>query len=417
MGQLSNALCLDRDSIIQPLRAGVVPLKGLEYFQVGREQEINAVLKDLKRIESGGASFRFISGEPGSGKTFLLNSMHSRALSHGLVVVSARLSANKCFVGAQGQAQSLYTSLMQSMATPARPMGEAMANVVERFVVNTVREANELGILPDIHIANRLACFEELAAGFDFIHIVQRYWEALDDGNSQLEANVLRWFKAQYSDRGQAREELGVCAIIDESNSIDCLKMMAHFVRLAGYKGLVVTFDELASLCQIDSELDRAHNFDQLQAIINSCWMGATPGLGFFCFSTPELIEDEERGIGSHAVLRGCLAQNRFSHTGLPDWTSPVIALTRLTEHQIQQVLENLWLVYSESQSLPFIITDEDLQLFSHSAQDLLGEEYFCNPGATIKTFLDFLAVRECHPTITHNHIFAAIDSGAAPLQ
>ena len=57
----------ERDTIIQALRAGVVPKLGLQHFQVGRAREITEMVRDIERIAEGGAAIRFVIGEYGSG--------------------------------------------------------------------------------------------------------------------------------------------------------------------------------------------------------------------------------------------------------------------------------------------------------------------------------------------------------------
>ena len=57
-------------AVINSLKGGVVPRVGLPYIAVGREKEIEALLRDAEIIEEGGASFRFIVGKFGSGKAF-----------------------------------------------------------------------------------------------------------------------------------------------------------------------------------------------------------------------------------------------------------------------------------------------------------------------------------------------------------
>ena len=58
--------------ILNSLKGGVVPRIGLPYITVGREVEIRALLTDLSLIADGGASFRFLVGRYGAGKSFLL---------------------------------------------------------------------------------------------------------------------------------------------------------------------------------------------------------------------------------------------------------------------------------------------------------------------------------------------------------
>ena len=52
----------ERDAILQSLRAGVVPRMGLRHLQVGRRDEVAAVLGDLERVAGGSASVRFVVG-------------------------------------------------------------------------------------------------------------------------------------------------------------------------------------------------------------------------------------------------------------------------------------------------------------------------------------------------------------------
>ncbi len=65
------------NTVINSLKGGVVPRVGLPYITVGRETEINALLHDVEIIADGGASFRFIVGKYGSGKSFLLQTIRN----------------------------------------------------------------------------------------------------------------------------------------------------------------------------------------------------------------------------------------------------------------------------------------------------------------------------------------------------
>ena len=66
--------------ILNSLKGGVVPRIGLPYITVGREVEIRALLTDLSLIADGGASFRFLVGRYGAGKSFLLQTIRTHAM-------------------------------------------------------------------------------------------------------------------------------------------------------------------------------------------------------------------------------------------------------------------------------------------------------------------------------------------------
>lgn len=80
-----------------------MPRIGLPYITVGREQEINALLHDVDIIADGGASFRFIVGKYGSGKSFLLQTIRSYVMDRNFVVVDADLSPNGGYRAPRGR--------------------------------------------------------------------------------------------------------------------------------------------------------------------------------------------------------------------------------------------------------------------------------------------------------------------------
>ena len=87
--------------ILNSLKGGVVPRIGLPYITVGREVEIRALLTDLSLIADGGASFRFLVGRYGAGKSFLLQTIRTHAMGEGFVVADADLSPERRLQGGQ----------------------------------------------------------------------------------------------------------------------------------------------------------------------------------------------------------------------------------------------------------------------------------------------------------------------------
>ena len=131
----------ERDAIIQSLYAGVVPKLGLRHIQVGRAREIEELIKNIDKVREGGAAIRFVIGEYGSGKTFFLNLIQLVALEKGLVVMSADLAPGRRVHATGGQARSLYAELARNVSTRTKPNGGAMSSIVERFISQSEREA------------------------------------------------------------------------------------------------------------------------------------------------------------------------------------------------------------------------------------------------------------------------------------
>ena len=166
----------DRDAILQSLRAGVVPRTGQQHIQVGRAEEVKALLADIDRIADGGAGIRFVIGEYGSGKTFFLHLVRSIAFEKRLVTAHADLNPDRRLHASGGQARSLYQELMRNLSTRSKPDGGALPSVVERFVSGALLAAKERGVGADIVIHERLADLSEMVGGFDFAEVVAAYW-------------------------------------------------------------------------------------------------------------------------------------------------------------------------------------------------------------------------------------------------
>ena len=243
----------ERDAIIQSLRAGVVPRLGQHLIQVGRVKEVEALLNDINRIADKGSTIRFVIGEYGSGKTFFLNLIRAIALEKRLVTVHADLTPDRRIHATGGKARSLYAELMRNIATRSKPEGGALQSIVERFVTESLKEARSTGKGPEIIIHERLAELTEMVGGYDFAHVIAEYWKGHDQGNEQLKSDAIRWLRAEFSTKTEARTALGVRTIIDDATVYDHLKLMARFVRLAGFEGLLVCIDELVNLYKLSN--------------------------------------------------------------------------------------------------------------------------------------------------------------------
>jgi BREX system ATP-binding protein BrxC/D len=400
----------DRDAIVQSLRAGVVPNRGHQHFQVGRADEVKALLQDLDRIAEGGSALRFIIGEFGSGKTFFLQLLRSIALEKGLVAAHSDLSPTRRLHASDGQARALYADLMANLATRTRPDGGAMASVVERFATSAIQEARERGESTRAALDRRLESLSEMPGGYDFAEVVAAYWEGHDTGRDQLKSDAVRWLRGEYSTRTDARRSLGVRTIVDDANVYDQLKLFARFVRLAGYAGLLICFDEMVNLYKLANTRARNNNYEQILRIVNDSFQGVAVGLGVLFGGTPEFLMDPRRGLYSYEALHSRLAQNRFTTDGFKDLSGPVINLPSLTPEELYVLLRNLRHVYAAGDPTRYLIPDEGLTAFMDHCSKRIGEAYFRTPRNTIRAFLELLAVLEQNRTADWRQLLGAID-------
>ena len=397
----------ERDTIIQALRAGVVPRLGLQHIQVGRAREIEELVRDIERIGEGGAAIRFVIGEYGSGKTFFLNLIRLVALEKGMVVLSADMAPDRRLHATGGQARSLYAEMTRNASTRTKPDGGAMASIVERFASQAVRAAETADREPGEVIREKLAHLEELTGGYDFATVVSRYWEGFETGDEELKSAALRWLRGEYSTRTDARKALGVRTIIDDSNVYDELKLLALFVREAGYQGLVVSLDELVNLYKLTSSQARSANYEQILRILNDVLQGSASHLGFMLGGTPEFLMDTRRGLYSYEALQSRLAENTFARDGLVDLSGPVIRLANLTPEDMYILLANVRRVMQgEKPSLP----DDALTAFMTHCSNRIGDAYFRTPRNTVTAFVNLLSVLEQNPGANWRELIGSVD-------
>ena len=406
----------ERDALVASMRAGMVPRIGQRHIQVGRAAEVQAAIHDVDRIAGGGAGCRFVIGEYGSGKTFFLHLVRSIALEKRLVTVHADLSPDRRLHAASGQARSLYAELMRNLATRARPDGGALASVVERFVTGALGEASATGTDPAEHIGSRLASLSELTGGYDFAAVVGAYWRGYDSGDERLRSDAVRWLRGEFTSRVDARAALGVRTIVEDATFYDHLKLMARFVRLAGFAGLLVCLDEMVNLYKITNAAARNANYEQVLRIVNDTTQGNAEHLGFLFGGTPEFLLDPRRGLFSYPALASRLAPNRFAGADRVDHSGPVLRLGSLTPEDVFVLLTKLRHVYAGGDPARYLVPDEALTAYMTHCAARLGDAYFRTPRETIRGFLDLLALLEQHPDLRWPELIGSVGGTATPV-
>ena len=389
----------ERDAILQSLRAGVVPRIGLQHIQVGRKDEVAAILSDLDRIAQDGATVRFVIGRYGSGKSFFLNLARMVALEKKFVVVQADISPDRRLHASGGQARSLYSELMHNMSAGAKRDGGALPGLVERWVSDVEFEVKETGGDPQKEIYRRLKPLLENVSGYDFATVINKYVEGSQQGNDVLMNASLRWLRAEYATKTEARQDLGVRSIIGDQDVYDYLKLMASFVRLAGYTGLLVNLDEMGVLAQrLNSKSARDANYEMILRIFNDCLQGSVKGLGVVFAGTDTFMDDRRRGLASYEALATRLANNSFAVDGLRDYSGPVIRLQNLTVEDLYVLLHNIRQVYAAGDVSRYLVPDEALKAFIQHCAQTLGTEFYQTPRDAVKGFVGFLSVLEQNP-------------------
>lgn len=372
--------------ILNSLKGGVVPRIGLPYITVGREVEIRALLTDLSLIADGGASFRFLVGRYGAGKSFLLQTIRTHAMGEGFVVADADLSPERRLQGGQGQGLATYRELIRNISTKTRPEGGALNLILDRWVASCANTDESA-------VNAQLAPLEEMVHGFDFVRMLRRYRTAVCEGDEESMSRVTKWIRGEYRTKSEARAELGSSTIISDDDWYDYIKLIARFLVCSGYKGMLVLIDELVNLYKIPNAITRQYNYEKILTMYNDTLQGKAQYLGMIMGGTPTSIEDRRRGVFSYEALRSRLAQGRFAREDLKDMLAPIIRLQPLTYEELLVLIEKLMQIHAGYFGWTPTLTENDLVDFLKIEFGRVGADTHLTPREVIRDFIELLDI------------------------
>ena len=321
---------IQSNEVIESLRNGIPPQKGVSLYSVGNEKLLEGVKKrHLKSIGTRGI-IRFISGSWGAGKTHFFRQLREIAFNENLLVSSVELDNS---TAALNKFERVFYSIISNVETPTTfeknldPGVIPFAAVLEESLAFLSVNQRELPqhLSRDQFAAAREKLMASRGIDIDFKKVVEKYWETYlpselslaSEGQIMADAAIrreelLQWFNGEGT-AGTYRKSYGVAKMVTKDNSKVMLQSLSEFVRLTGYAGMLILFDEAeqAYSAMRKTALKAAHN--NLLSLINN--IESLPGLFLLYATTPDFYSDPKHGI----VIYGALA----SRIGKPDSSNP----------------------------------------------------------------------------------------------
>jgi len=402
--------------LINALKGGVVPRVGLEYITVGRTQEIKTILHDIEMIEEGSASFRFIVGKYGSGKSFLLQTIRNYATAKGFAVVDADLSPERRFAGTKGQGLATYKELIKNLSTKSKLDGGALPLILEKWISGiqaSVKEGSdaqgsEFDKLVEKRIYAVAESLEGMINGFEFAKAVVTYWNAYKQNDTSTKSNVLKWFRGEYPSRREAKTDLDINFIVNDETWYDFLKIFAAFLVGAGYKGLLVIIDELVNIFKIPNSITRANNYEKILTMYNDVLQGKAHHIGFLMGGTPQCLEDKYKGVYSYEALRSRLAEGHFASLEIKDLSAPIIRLSMLSQEEMYILVEKLRDIHGQLYSYTPSLSHEDLLYFLTVEYNRVGAKTHITPREIIRDFIELINILHQNPQMSVREILGS---------
>ncbi len=414
-------------AVINSLKGGVVPRVGLPYIAVGREREIEALLRDAQIIEEGGASFRFIVGKFGSGKSFLVQTVRNYVMDRGFAVADADLSPERRLQGTKGQGLATYKELIKNLSVKTRPEGGALTLILDKWISGIMSEVSaeselstedpEFGRAVERKISLVISELNEMVHGFDFARLLTLYYKSYAEGNDEMKARVLKWFRGEYSTKTEAKSELGVNIIITDDDWYEYIKLFSFFLKRAGYSGMLIIIDELINIYKIPNSITRQYNYEKILTMYNDTLQGKAKHLGIIMCGTPQSVEDNRRGIYSYEALRSRLSEGKFGGQ-YSDMLAPVIRLQALSHEEMLVLAEKLAEIHSELYDYDRSITENDLADFIRIEYGRIGADTQITPREIIRDFIEVLNILYQNPSVKIKELLSSGDFRfAAPGQ
>lgn len=283
-----------RREIVDALRRGTVPQRGLAAFAVGTDRFADALDDDLRNVSAGGAGFKAIRGEYGSGKTFAVRWLAERSRNLGFATAEVQISEGETPLH---HLETVYRRLCERLTT-TDAVGGALRTVVDSWlfalhddVVSAGTEPNNdsaLGQAVDALAESRLGSVATQAPAL--AAVLRGYRAALADGDAPVAEGLLAWLGGQPHVAASIKRAGGIRGDLDHDGALAFLAGLLSILRGAGYSGLVLVLDEVETLQRVRSDVrDRALN--ALRQLIDEIDQGRYPGLYLVITGTPALFD------------------------------------------------------------------------------------------------------------------------------
>ncbi len=399
--------------IIKSLEAGVVPNMGVQHLLVGRNNEVEEVIKILDNVADGESDIRFWVGDFGSGKSFMLATIEQIALQKNFVVSTLDLNPSRRFYATDRKAVALYTEVIDNIKTKTLKSGNVLSSIIEEWLnqifsrvseklnveISEILEGNYQKEVTN-EILNIIGDFSAVGLSFEFGQSIVKFYEGFINDNRLQKTNAIRWLRGDITTKAEAKKILGINQIINDDNWFDALKNMSELFLGIGYSGFVVNFDEAVNLYKIPQSVTRERNYERILNIYNEAKSNVAKGLFVNFGATRKTIFDENRGFSSYGALKGRLGSEDSMDNKLVNTNRTVLGLKPLSNEEIYTLLENLVNVYNVHYKESIAINESEIITYMEGQLNRPGADEFLTPRAVIKDFIEILDLKRQNPNV-----------------
>jgi hypothetical protein len=284
-----------RQDILDALRRGTVPQYGLDALAVGLQPFESAFDEELAKVARGGAVFKAIRGEYGSGKTFASRWLRERAHKLGFACAEVQISETETPLH---RLETVYRRLMERLTTPDSPSG-AFRNIIESWFYTLEEDVlaqeeidpddmDALVEATDILMEKRLG--EVMRSAPAFALTLRAYRRALVNGEDEIADGLLAWMAGQPNISAAIKRYAKIKGDIDHFGALSFLQGVLTILKDSGHPGLLLVLDEVETLQRMRGDV-RDKSLNALRQLMDEVDSGRFPGLYLVITGTPAFYE------------------------------------------------------------------------------------------------------------------------------
>ena len=330
-----------REEIIAALRRGTVPARGLDVLAVGLDRLGPALDADLDLVATGGAAFKAVRGEYGSGKTFAARWLAERAKARGMATAEVQISESETPLH---RLETVYRRICDRLQTAEHPPS-ALRPVLDAWLYELQVETGDVGAALEGRLAQVATTTPAFAAA------LRGYHSAMVAGDTATAEGLAAWLGGQPHVSSAVRREAGVKGELDHFGAFGFLQGLLTVLRDAGHPGLLVVLDEVETLQRVRSDV-REKALNALRQLIDEVDAGRFPGLYLVLTGTPAFF-DGVQGVQRAPALASRLATDFTTDARFDNPRAPQVRLTGFDHDRLVEVGRRVRDVYATGASAP----------------------------------------------------------------
>ncbi len=341
-------------SILNAYKNGVVPATIPKSLFVGREEEQSEFKRCFKNTADGISCIKWIVGEYGTGKTFMLHQLKEDALKDDFIVSHIQIDKTFRFNNLEQMYYRIMHNLFVKSVTGRKCSFDDLFDIWIENLQNTPNRAQSAEELNRVIVT--LNRFNNA-----FSRSFLAYIRARIKKDHAISEAVAAWITGEKNIPASLKKQVGIVGGVDKFNMMDFMRAFTHLITLLGYKGFVVLVDELDLIIEERKDI-RLNAYANLRQIIDLTSTGELNQTFFVLSGTPRLIHDE-KGVGSY----GALAQ-RLGHAidpkrkNMGDLRQPILWLSPLGDAAFLEFTRALSKLYAHHYPLELKISTESLK-------------------------------------------------------